>query len=238
MPKTIGDVIREYREKHSISMHVFSERSGLSKAYISMLENNRNPRTGKPIEPSLETYISVANATGNTVEDLLVEAGSEAMIRIGKKASRDPIDLDAIINRHPDLHPFRKIRSVPILGTIACGTPIWAEENFEGYVGIDPMHMDGEFALICKGDSMIDANIQSGDIVLLKKVPDVEDGKIAAVLIDNEATLKKVYKRDDSLVLQPCNRNYGPIVYSAREAEDSGIQIIGECVGVYHAVKE
>ena len=151
---------------------------------------------------------------------------------------RPSIDLDAIINRHPDLHPFRKIRSVPILGTIACGTPIWAEENFEGYVGIDPMHMDGEFALICKGDSMIDANIQSGDIVLLKKVPDVEDGKIAAVLIDNEATLKKVYKRDDSLVLQPCNRNYGPIVYSAREAEDSGIQIIGECVGVYHAVKD
>nr|WLJ25922.1 MAG: repressor protein CI [Firmicutes phage HS11] len=147
-------------------------------------------------------------------------------------------DLDAIINRHPDLHPFRKIRSVPILGTIACGTPIWAEENFEGYIGIDPAHMDGEFALICKGDSMIDANIQSGDIVLLKKVPDVEDGKIAAVLIDNEATLKKVYKRDDSLVLQPCNRNYGPIVYSAREAEDSGIQIIGECVGVYHAVND
>ena len=151
---------------------------------------------------------------------------------------RPTVDLDAIINHHPDLHPFRKIRSVPILGTIACGTPIWAEENFEGYVGIDPAHMDGEFALICKGDSMIDANIQSGDIVLLKKVPDVEDGKIAAVLIDNEATLKKVYKRDDSLVLQPCNRNYAPIVYSAREAEDSGIQIIGECVGVYHALKD
>lgn len=147
-------------------------------------------------------------------------------------------DLDAIINRHPDLHPFRKIRSVPILGTIACGTPIWAKENFEGYIGIDPMHMDGEFALICKGDSMIDADIQSGDIVLLKKVPDVEDGKIAAVLIDNEATLKKVYKRDDSLVLQPCNRNYGPIVYSSEEVEDSGIQIIGECVGVYHALKD
>lgn len=151
---------------------------------------------------------------------------------------RPTVDLDAIINRHPDLHPFRKIRSVPILGTIACGAPIWAEENFEGYVGIDPAHMDGEFALICKGDSMIDANIQSGDIVLLKKVPDVEDGKIAAVLIDNEATLKKVYKRDDSLVLQPCNRNYGPIVYSAMEAEESGIQIIGECVGVYHAVND
>lgn len=155
-----------------------------------------------------------------------------------KKSDLIEDKIDAIINRHPDLHPFRKIRSVPILGTIACGTPIWAEENFEGYIGIDPAHMDGEFALICKGDSMVDAEIHDGDIVLMKKVPDVEDGKIAAVLIDNEAPLKKVYKRDDSLVLQPCNRNYGPIVYSAREAEDSGIQIIGECVGVYHAVKD
>ncbi|WP_282919099.1 LexA family protein [Levyella massiliensis] len=146
-------------------------------------------------------------------------------------------DLDAIINRHPDLHPIRKIRSVPILGTIACGTPIWAEENFEGYVGIDPMHMDGEFALICKGDSMVDAEIHDGDLVLMKKVPDVEDGEIAAVLIDNEATLKRVYKKENLLVLQPCNRNYSPIVYSYDEAEDNGIQIIGECVGVYHPKK-
>lgn len=146
-------------------------------------------------------------------------------------------DIDAIINRHPDLHPFRKIRSVPILGTIACGTPIWAEENFEGYIGIDPMHMDGEFALICKGDSMVDAEIHDGDIVLMKKVPDVEDGEIAAVLIDNEATLKRIYKKENLLVLQPCNRNYSPIVYSYDEAEDNGIQIIGECVGVYHPKK-
>lgn len=146
-------------------------------------------------------------------------------------------DIDAIINRHPDLYPFRKIRSVPILGTIACETPIWAEENFEGYVGIDPMHMDGEFALICKGDSMIDAEIHDGDIVLMKKVPDVEDGEIAAVLIDNEATLKRVYKKESLLVLQPCNRNYRPIVYSYKEAEDDGVQIIGECVGVYHPKK-
>lgn len=146
-------------------------------------------------------------------------------------------DLDAIINRHPDLHPIRKIRRVPILGTIACGTPIWAEENFEGYIGIDPMHMDGEFALICKGDSMVDAEIHDGDIVLMKKVPDVEDGEIAAVLIDNEATLKRVYKKENLLVLQPCNRNYSPIVYSYDEAEDNGIQIIGECVGVYHPKK-
>lgn len=155
-----------------------------------------------------------------------------------KKSDLIEDKIDAIINRHPDLHPIRKIRSVPILGTIACGTPIWAEENFEGYIGIDPMHMDGEFALICKGDSMVDANIHDGDIVLMKKTSDVEDGRIAAVFIEDATTLKKVYKRDNSLVLQPCNKNYGPIVYSTKEAEDNGIQIIGECVGVYHAVEE
>lgn len=155
-----------------------------------------------------------------------------------KKSDLIEDKIDAIINRHPDLHPIRKIRSVPILGTIACGTPIWAEENFEGYIGIDPMHMDGEFALICKGDSMVGANIHDGDIVLMKKTSDVEDGRIAAVFIEDATTLKKVYKRDNSLVLQPCNKNYGPIVYSAKEAEDNGIQIIGECVGVYHAVEE
>lgn len=155
-----------------------------------------------------------------------------------KKSDLIEDKIDAIINRHPDLHPIRKIRSVPILGTIACGTPIWAEENFEGYIGIDPMHMDGEFALICKGDSMVDANIHDGDIVLMKKTSDVEDGRIAAVFIEDATTLKKVYKRDDSLVLQPCNSAYGPIVYSYDDAEDKGIQILGECVGIYHAVEE
>lgn len=154
-----------------------------------------------------------------------------------KKSDLIEDKIDAIINRHPDLHPIRKIRSVPILGTIACGTPIWAEENFEGYVGIDPAHMDGEFALICKGDSMVDAEIHDGDIVLMKKVSDVEDGQIAAVLIEDETTLKKVYKKENLLVLQPCNRNYSPIIYSYEEVENNGIQIIGECVGVYHPKK-
>ncbi|MBY0584805.1 helix-turn-helix domain-containing protein [Murdochiella sp. Marseille-P8839] len=142
-----------------------------------------------------------------------------------------------IVQENLALTSTRKVRSLPILGTIACGAPIWAEENFEGYVNIDPEHMDGEFALICKGDSMIDAEIHDGDIVLMKKTQDVEDGKIAAVLIDDEATLKKVYKRDDSLVLQPCNSEYGPIVYSNREVENHGIQIIGEYVGAYHPKK-
>lgn len=145
-------------------------------------------------------------------------------------------DLDAIINFHPDLHPIRKIKPIPILGTIACGTPIWAEQNFEGYVGLDPQHMDGDFALYCKGDSMVDAEIYDGDLVLLKKTPEIENGKIAAVLIDDEATLKKVYIKDDTLLLQPCNNNYSPLIYKKEDLDQGEVMILGECIGVYHTV--
>lgn len=144
--------------------------------------------------------------------------------------------IDDIIRTHPDLHPIRRIKPVPILGAIACGTPIWAEENFEGYVGLDPEHMDGDFALYCKGDSMVDADIFNGDLVLLRKTPEVENGKIAAVLIGDEATLKKVYIEDDTLLLQPCNSAYTPLIYKKVDLEQGEVSILGECVGVYHAM--
>lgn len=225
MTRSLGDVIREYRATHGMSMDVFAKRAGLSKAYISMLEKNRDPRTGKNIEPSLETYIAVARATGENVEHVLKESGSDAMVRLGQSMDK----IDRAINTHPDLHPIRRIRKIPILGTIACGSPIWADENIEDYIALDPKYMDGEFALYCKGDSMIDAGIYDGDLVLLKKTPIVENGAIAAVLIDDSATLKKVYKQKDFVVLQPCNSAYEPIV--TREE----MLILGEYVGVYHA---
>lgn len=214
---TIGNRIRERRRDLGMTQTELAKKVGLkTKGAISRIENDTRDLTQTQI-------VDFAKALNSTPSYLI---------------GWDKTDLDTIINRHPDLHPIRKIRSVPILGTIACGTPIWAEENFEGYVGIDPAHMDGEFALICKGNSMVDANIHSGDIVLMKKVSDVEDGRIAAVLIEDETTLKKVYKKENLLILQPCNNSYNPIVYSYDEAEDKGIQILGECVGIYHAVEE
>lgn len=83
MDKNLGLIISKYRAIHGMSMDDFAKKSGLSKAYISMLENNKNPRTGKPIAPSLETYIAVANATGQTVEKILIESGSDSMVNLG-----------------------------------------------------------------------------------------------------------------------------------------------------------
>ncbi|MGF0054807.1 LexA family transcriptional regulator [Peptoniphilaceae bacterium SGI.097] len=144
--------------------------------------------------------------------------------------------INQMILRHPDLHPIKRIRNVPILGSIACGTPITAVENLEGYIGIDPEHMDGDLALYCKGDSMIEAGINNGDLVLIHQTPDVENGTIAAVVIEDEATLKKVYKQEKTVVLQPCNNNYAPIVIDL--ADEDQVYIIGECVGVYHSLNQ
>ena len=84
-------------------------------------------------------------------------------------------------------------RAVPLIGTIACGMPILADENIESYVAL-PDEVQADFCLRCRGDSMIGARICDGDIVFIRRQPDVQDGQIAAVLIDEEATLKRVYK--------------------------------------------
>ena len=115
-----------------------------------------------------------------------------------------------------------------ILGTIACGTPILANENLEGET-IIPEDIKADFALRCKGDSMIDARIMNGDIVYIRQQPTVENGEIAAVLIDDEATLKRVYLSDNTLTLVACNSKYQPFVYTGEQLNQ--IRILGKAVG-------
>ena len=128
----------------------------------------------------------------------------------------------------PGINPIPKTYKRPRLGTIACGEPILAEENIEAYDDI-PDSIKCDFTLICKGDSMINARINDGDIVYIKKQNQVDNGEIAVVLIDNEATLKRVYIYDDKVVLQPENTKYPPFVYSKEEMNN--IRILGKAVG-------
>lgn len=121
-----------------------------------------------------------------------------------------------------------KFNRIPLLGTIACGEPILAQENVEGDVDI-PEQIRADFALRCKGDSMIDARICDGDIVYIKQQPTVENGQIGAVLIGDEATLKKVYITEGTVTLMACNTNYAPLVYSGEKLNE--IRILGKAVG-------
>lgn len=128
--------------------------------------------------------------------------------------------------------PLPKMKRVPLIGEIACGQPITAEENLEGYVAV-PDEWRADFTLTCRGDSM-EPRIQNGDIVAIRKQPDVEDGEIAAVRIDCDATLKHVYHYPDRLVLQPENTAFPPIVLVGEEINTVCIEgkAIGLCRGI------
>lgn len=135
---------------------------------------------------------------------------------------------------YKNVEPMPETKVVPILGDIACGQPILAEENFEGIAAIDG-RVNADFALRCVGDSMINAHIFNGDLVFIKQQPEVDNGQIAAVAIDNEATLKRVYKYPNRIELRPENPLFPVLQYEGKEMAD--VHILGLAVAFLGAVK-
>ncbi len=123
---------------------------------------------------------------------------------------------------------FSGKKTIPMVGTIACCTPILAEENIEEFIPA-PLGCEADFALRCRGDSMIRARICDGDIVFIHSQPDCRNGEIAAVLIGDEATLKRIYKQPDAITHIPENSEYSPLVY--RKEQMNEIRILGKAVG-------
>lgn len=121
------------------------------------------------------------------------------------------------------------IKRLPVLGAIACGNPILATESHESFVTADGT-LDADFCLYAQGDSMTGARIYDGDIVFIRSQSSVDNGEIAAVIINDEATLKRVYyyPEDGKLILSPENPRYAPLVYIGEELES--IKIIGKAV--------
>ena len=147
-----------------------------------------------------------------------------------------PSSRDDTLNakNHPGIISMPEMRKVPLIGSIACGAPILAQEHIEDYVDI-PKHILADFALTCKGDSMINARIFDGDIVYIRQQDTVENGEIAAVLIDSEATLKRVKIYDDRVILEPANPLYDPLVF--RGEEMNAVRILGKATAFTSAVR-
>ncbi len=126
--------------------------------------------------------------------------------------------------------PLRR-RRVPLLGHIACGEPVFAEEEFCGY-GLEGGEVDADFCLHAKGDSMIGARIHDGDIVFVRRQESVENGEIAVVIIGDEATLKRVYydREGEKLILTPENPRYAPLSFEGEEL--SCVKILGKAVAL------
>lgn len=135
----------------------------------------------------------------------------------------------------PDnVFPYDPSEKVPLIGSIACGTPILAEENVSDYVDL-PGHIRADYALICKGDSMINAGIQDGDVVYIRKQQEVENGQIAAVLVDSEeATLKRFYRVNEKVTLNAENPIYPPMVFVGEEILK--LRVIGLAVAFTHEI--
>lgn len=151
-----------------------------------------------------------------------VEPGARALTKIADALG---VTADEILCRTQRLPAFIQMvkNAVPIVGDIACGEPITAEQNIDGYAEL-PDGVTADFALRCKGDSMR-PTFHEGDLVLFRQTPDVENGQIAAVGIDGEATLKHVYKIPEGLLLVADNPTYPPVLAT------ENVVIYGKAIG-------
>lgn len=214
---TLGDLITKYREDNDLSQRQFAAKCDLSNAYISLLEKGENPRTGQPIVPNITQYKKLAKGMRMSINELFATI-DDAPIDISVSESDDFDNIYPI-----DLHRF------PLVGEIACGKPIYADEDRESYV-MAGTAIHADFCLRAKGDSMINARIHDGDIVFIRKDEELINGEIYAVAIGDEATLKRVYldKEKNTVTLSPENSSYPPLVYIGDELND--IHILGKAI--------
>ena len=199
---SLGANIRAARERLNMTQEELAKKLGYkSRSSINKIESGENDIPQSKV-------MEFAKALGVTVMDLL-----------------GPTAADTI---PPGFSPMPEMESVPLVGQIACGQPITAEENLEGYVSI-PAEWHATFTLMCKGDSM-EPTIHDGDLVAIRKDVEVENGEIAAVRIEDEATLKHVYLHADYIELRPENPAYSSIIRRKEEMNDVAIE--GKAVGL------
>ena len=121
---------------------------------------------------------------------------------------------------------------IPILGTVRGGEPIYAHQQTLGYEMVDVQEtQNGEyFYLEVVGDSMKDDRILPGDILYVRKQNTLNNGEIGIVLVDDEATVKRVYFKNNQMILQPSNENYQPLVFDIKDLEQHQVQILGKVI--------
>lgn len=201
--------LSQLRQEKGLNMREAARQLGMP--YTTYVNYEKGTR-----EPNSETLISLAKFYGTSIDYLLCKSDS-------------PPGRDI----PPGFEPMPKMKKVPLIGAIACGEPITAEQNIEKMVDV-PEYIRCDFSLTCHGDSMVDAGIHDKDVVYIRIQPEVENGEIAAVRIDGEATLKRVYYNPDTLTLMPANPAYAPMVYTGSQLEE--VHIEGKAVGWTHWV--
>lgn len=213
MKKNFVDTIISLMQEQNISQTELSRITGITQSSIS------DWIRGKYL-PKQDKVDILAKALGTTPAYLMGWEDSPT---------------DNMIPKYSNIYPI-KTKRFPLLGEIACGEPIFANEDRESYVEASTdIHAD--FCLKAHGDSMINARIQDGDIVFIRSQPMVENGEIAAVIINDTATLKRVffYPKKSQLILQAENPAYAPIIYTGEDINT--ITILGKAIAFQSDVK-
>ena len=217
---TLGEIIKNYRSEHQMSMDAFAEKSGISKAYISLLEKNQHPKTGKPIAPSIQSIKQAADGMGMDFNILF-------------RMIEGNVDLSSTIPAFPNITPITR-KSFPLFDGIAAGEPRLMPDGVTLYVDAT-VDVQADYVLKVHGDSMIGARINDGDYVFIRQQPEVENGEIAAVAIGDEATLKRFYKYGDVVVLRGENPEFKELTFSGEQLGQ--VRILGKAVAFQSDVR-
>lgn len=212
--------LRQLRTSKDLSQAEFAKQINISKSSVNMYERGER-------EPNFKILEIIADYF-NVDMDYLLGKSDTPLKNVVEPEDRPPLPVS------PDIIPMPEMRKIPLLGTIACGAPVLADEHIDGEVDI-PVNIHADFALRCKGDSMINARIFDGDIVYIRQQDTVENGEIAAVLIESEATLKRVKRLPDRIILEPENPMYKPFIFWNEDMNT--VRILGKAVAFTSSVR-
>lgn len=232
----LGEIIKKFRDDNELSMDKFAKMSSVSKAYISVLEKNKRPKTGKPVTPSIPVIKNIAEAMNMSFDELFNMLEDNQIVSIG---------LDDVIKKITDvsvqLHTNRQIKvydyateqlneqnnvvnmsdyiqeetewyEVKFYGSVSAGTGLYLDDEQVETIsfGADMVPVSTDFCLKVNGDSM-EPTFHNGDYVFIKRETEFRNGTIGAVIVNGEAYLKKLYITEDSIKLVSLNKKYQDI---------------------------
>lgn len=214
---TISEKIKFLRKQKRITQEELAKRISVERSSVGKYETGTTP--------SMEILIKIAKYFGVTVDYL---TGNSDV-----PTADNTQDIFSVSGISPI-----KTKKLPVLGSVACGKPIFADEEFRGYVSCKE-DINADFCLLAKGDSMINAGIKDGSIVFVRKQPMVDNGQIAVVLIEDEATLKRVYFDNENkrLILNPENSAFAPIIIDNEQLQSGQVKILGKAVACQFKVR-
>ena len=212
----LSKFIHLWRKEHGYTMQEFADKAGLTKGFISQLENDfRNNKGNRKMMPSLNNIKKLAYACDMSVNDFLNAIDTEISLE------KEPVSIKL---PHPE-----SVRTIPVYSSLSCGTGLFVEDQIIDTVTVPVSMLPNKnaeyFAQFASGDSMTDAGINHGDLVIFKKTSTIDNGQIGCFCIDeNVATCKKFSQIGGSVYLMPANDKYQPIPI---EPENQCFRVIG-----------